>query len=312
MVNDCAYVGQTLIKYLPSKIETIHIKRSRHSLGKTFGIAWKIFRSKGDIYHVHYLLQDCYLALKFGKKPIIGHAHGSDIRETINQKVYGRIVRYNLKNCDKILVSTPNLLKTARKYNENAEYLPNLIDESMFYPKERKIGDNLKVLIASSSDWKVKGTDKIILALSKIKSGVETSIIKYGSDSHKTLRLINSVKLHVNVLPKVPHSEVSKYYWDSDVVIEAIGVGGTLGMGVLEAIACGRPVITHVSSEFPEYKDFPLLDVSTPEEIASAILSSRDENLWKKEYEYFKTYHNSKKVINRLKEIYIDAMGDKQ
>lgn len=41
-----------------------HLKRSKGFFDKTFGGAWKILRSKGDLYHVHYLLQDCYLALK--------------------------------------------------------------------------------------------------------------------------------------------------------------------------------------------------------------------------------------------------------
>jgi len=62
MVNDCAFVGETLIKYFPSDVDAKHLKRSRGFFDKTFGVAWKILRSKGDLYHVHYLLQDCYLA----------------------------------------------------------------------------------------------------------------------------------------------------------------------------------------------------------------------------------------------------------
>jgi len=64
MVNDCAFVGGTLIKYLPDDFSVLHLKRSRRFFDKTFGIGWRIFRAKGDLYHAHYLLQDCYLALK--------------------------------------------------------------------------------------------------------------------------------------------------------------------------------------------------------------------------------------------------------
>ena len=32
----------------------------------------RIFRSKDDLYHVHSLLQDCYLPLKLEKRPIDG------------------------------------------------------------------------------------------------------------------------------------------------------------------------------------------------------------------------------------------------
>jgi len=40
----------------------------------------------------------------------------------------------------------------------------------------------------------------------------------------------------------------------------------------LEAIACGRPILTYVSSKHPEYKDFLLKDVNTSEEIVSAVV----------------------------------------
>ncbi len=125
MINDCAYVGETLIKNFPSEIEAVHLKRSRGLWNKTFGIAWKISQAKGDIFHVHYLLQDCYLALKFGKKPVIGHAHGSDLRTSLKHPLWKRIVKYNLKNCDKIIVSTPDILEIAKQFREDAMYLPN-------------------------------------------------------------------------------------------------------------------------------------------------------------------------------------------
>ncbi|RLI21041.1 hypothetical protein DRO54_04790, partial [Candidatus Bathyarchaeota archaeon] len=67
MINDCSFVGETLLKYLSSGFEAVHLKRGRGLFDKTLGIAWKILRSRGDVYHVHYLLQDCYLTLKFGK-----------------------------------------------------------------------------------------------------------------------------------------------------------------------------------------------------------------------------------------------------
>ena len=69
MINDAAFVGETLLKYMPVDLEKQHIKRSRGLWDKTFGIALKILRAKGDVYHAHYLLQDCYIASKLGKKP---------------------------------------------------------------------------------------------------------------------------------------------------------------------------------------------------------------------------------------------------
>lgn len=310
VINDCAHVGETLISYLPNNVETIHLKRPRSFFDKTAKLALRIRKSKGDVYHCHYLLQDCWLTLKLGKHPIIGHAHGSDIRSSFNHLVWGRIVRYNLKNCDKIIVATPNLLKTAKKFSEDSEYVPNLVNMRKFYAKPREaIGEKIRILIAGASDWKVKGTDKIVRALHQIKREVEPSIIKYGVDAERTIKLIKSLDMHVNILPMVPHYKMAEYYWGVDLVVASIGVGGALGMVALEAIACGRPVVTHVSSDYTEYTTFPLLDVDTPVEIADAILEFKDEKLWEKEYEYFQLNHSPEEVTRRFMKIYSSLMS---
>lgn len=308
MVNDCAFVGETLVKYLPKDFRVYYLKRSRSFSDKTVGIAWRIFKSKGNLYHIHYLLQDCYLALKFGKHPLVGHAHGSDLRSSIKHRVFGRIVRYNLKNCDKILVSTPDILSIAKEFRSDVEYLPNPVDSGIFYPKPlvTEKPEKKRVLIASDSNWNVKGTDMTIRALSKIKDDVEINIIKYGVDFERTLSLTRSLGMQLNVLPKVPHDEMNEYYWSADIVIDQFKMG-SLGMVSLEAIACGRPVIVYVSSEYHEYKDFPLKDLNVEEEIADAILNA-DMELWQREYSYLEKNHKPEVVIERLLRIYRSAV----
>lgn len=303
MVNDCAFVGETLLKYMPLEIEKKHIKRSRGFWSKTFGIAYKILRAEGDVYHIHYLLQDCYIAAHLGKKPLIGHAHGSDLRSSLKHPLWGRIVRYNLKRCDKVLVSTPDILPIARRFREDAEYLPNPVDTRIFYPKPIVQQEGKKrILIASDSNWNVKGTDVAIRALSKIKDQVEVSIIRHGVDFERTLALASSLDLRVNILPKVPHEKLSQYYWNVDVVIDRFKLG-SLGMVSLEAIACGRPVVAYVSSEFQEYKDFPLKDADTDEEVAKAIKEA-DVKLWRKEFLYLEKNHKTENIVKKLLTIY--------
>lgn len=303
MLNDCAFVGETLLKYMPSTIEKQHLKRSRGLWSKTFGIAYKTLRAKGDIYHAHYLLQDCYIASRLRKKPLIGHAHGSDLRASLNHSLWHRIVKHNLKNCEKILVSTPDVLEKARQFREDTEYFPNPFDKELFHPKPiAPQGKRKKVLIASDANWDIKGTDMAIRALGKIKDEVEISVIAYGSDLDKTLTLATSLGLRLSVLPKAPHEKLNEYYWNADVVIDRFKLG-SLGLVSLEAIACGRPVITCVSSEFQEYVDFPLKDVNTEERIAEMILEA-DRNLWEKEYAYLMKEHEVSRLVDRLMKLY--------
>lgn len=303
MINDCAFVGETLLKYLPPKIEKQHIKRTRGVWSKTFGIAWEILRTKADLYHAHYLLQDCYIAARLGKKPLIGHAHGSDLRTSLKHPLWGRIVKHNMKNCDKVLVSTPDVLSIAKQFRTDAEYLPNPVDTELFYlkPVVPHLGKR-RILIASDSNWEVKGTDVAMRALSEIKDDVEVSIIECGVDFNKTVALASSLGLRLNVLPKVPHAKLNEYYWSADIVIDRFKLG-SLGMIPLEAIACGRPVVTYASSEYPEYKDFPLRDVKTKEKAVDALRNAECE-LWEKEYVYLKENHEAESVIQKLLIVY--------
>lgn len=303
MVNDCAYVGETLLKHMSPNIEKQHIKRTRGLWSKTFGLAYKILRVKGDLYHVHYLLQDCYIVSRLGKKPLIGHAHGSDLRASLDHPLWSQIVKHNLKRCDKVLVSTPDVLGIARYYREDAEYLPNPVDTEIFYPKSIiQQGEKKKVLIASDSSWKVKGTDLAIKALSKVRDEVDVSIIGHGVNFKETVELASSLGLHLTVLPKVSHERINEYYWSADIVIDRFKLG-SLGVVSLEAIACGRPVITYVTSKYPEYKDFPLKNVNDEDSVIRT-LRCKPHALWKSEYEYLKMYHMPCVINTHLLEIY--------
>lgn len=68
--------------------------------------------------------------------------------------------------------------------------------------------------------------------------------------------LAQSLGLHLNILPKTTHQHIPEYYWNADAVIDQCK-SGVQGQVSLEAIACGRPVITYISSKYDSYKDFP-------------------------------------------------------
>jgi glycosyltransferase involved in cell wall biosynthesis len=307
MINDCAFVAETLIRYLPKDFAVIHIKRSRGFFDKTLKIAWKILRAKGDIYHVHYLLQDCYLASKFGKHPLIGHAHGSDLREVINSKKWGRIVKHNLKNCEKILVAQSTILEVAKEFNENTEYFPIPYDPKVFYPTplsfERKIK---QVFLASSHNFKIKGTDKLLRALSLTKTSLKVKTVKYGKDAEKAEKLAKEYGLKIHFIENVPHNRMNELYWESDLVLGSFGVG-QLDTVAIEAMACGRPVIHHILKEY--YPNCPLEEIESVEkakELIEKLLSSREEaeKRVQEQLRYVENNHSAPLLARRLVKIY--------
>ncbi|MGD0644466.1 MAG: glycosyltransferase family 4 protein [Candidatus Bathyarchaeia archaeon] len=307
MINDCASVGETLLKYMPPDLEKQHITRSRSFWSKTFGLAYKILRAQGDLYHVHYLLQDCYIASRLGKKPLIGHAHGSDLRQMLRSKKWGWIVKSNLKSCNKILVAQPSILGAAREFNETAEYFPIPFDPEIFFPKQ--LPDERKeahVFLASAHDFNIKGTDKFLHALSPLSDQIMIKSVSSGKDLKKAQQLAKELNLNIDFVSKVPHNKMNELYWESDLVLGSLGVG-QLDTVAIEAMACGRPVVHSISKNF--FPTCPLEELKTINETTQIISNllinktERDERV-RNQLAYVNSTHSAQLLSKRLLEIY--------
>jgi glycosyltransferase involved in cell wall biosynthesis len=313
MINDCAFVGETLLKYLPPDVEKKHITRSRGLWSKTFGLAYKILRARGDVYHAHYLLQDCYIAARLGKKPLIGHAHGSDLRQQLKNRKWGRIVKYNLEKSDKIFVAQPTILEIAKEFNETAEYLPIPFDPAIFFPKSLPENKNEKIVfLASAHNFKIKGTDKFLRALASLPNLVKIKSLALGKDFLKAQQLSKNLNLSVEFIEGVPHDKMNELYWGSDLILGSYGVG-QLDTVAIEAMACGRPVVHSVSRRF--FQTCPLEELENSDkatEIIFRLLTDRKEieERIKKQMLYVNSLHSAPLVAKRLMSIYWELQKD--
>lgn len=311
MINDCAYIAETLLKNMPPNLEKEHLKRTRGVWSKTFGLAYRIYKAKGDVYHAHYLLQDCYLASILGKKPLVGSAHGSDLKQQIRSRKWGRIVRHNLKACDRILVSQPTLMDIAKQYNEKAEYFPIPYDPSTFYEKPiHEDREKKMVLIASAQDFAVKGTDKFLQALALISKPITIKAIRFGRNLAEAQQLANRLNLKVDFIERVAHEKINELYWESDIVLGSFGVG-QLDTVAIEAMASGRPVVHSVAKKF--LPTCPLEELQTPEEtseLISRFLWNKDEarSRVQKQLDYVVPTHSATVRVERLLKIYSEIV----
>jgi glycosyltransferase involved in cell wall biosynthesis len=78
----------------------------------------------------------------------------------------------------------------------------------------------------------------------------------------------------------------------------------------LEAIACGRPVLAYVSSEYSEYKDFPLKDLKDEEEIAG-VIRNVGAKLWEEEYAYVEKTHMPQVVVPSILKMYKECVEER-
>jgi glycosyltransferase involved in cell wall biosynthesis len=313
MINDCAFVGETLLRYLPPDVEKEHITHSRGLWSKTVGLAYKILRAKGDVYHAHYLLQDCYIAVRLGKKPLVGHAHGSDLRQELKNRKWGWIIKYNLKKSDKIFVAQPTILEIAKEFNETAEYVPIPFDPTIFFPKSLPEDKSEKIVfLASAHNFKIKGTDKFLRALASLPEHVKIKSLAFGKDFLKAQQLSKSLNLKIEFIEGVPHNKMNELYWNSSLILGSYGIG-QLDTVAIEAMACGRPVVHSISRKF--FQTCPLEELENTDyatEIISRLLTDRKEieERIKKQLFYVNSAHSAPVVAKRVMDVYLGLQKD--
>jgi hypothetical protein len=234
VVNDCAHVMETLIPSLQNEFDIKFVKRTRGLWDKTFGILWKIIRSKGTIFHVNYALQDAYLTSKLKHLDIL-HAHGSDVRWIINSRKYGRIVRSNLKSANIILYSTKDLAEPISKYRSDARYLPNPIDTNMF--QQRTYFNKSLQAVYFKKYYET------------LPLGLEPLLSK------------NMIKLNVQVNNAIPYGHMPNFLRRYDILIDRFQIASSSKV-CLEAMSSGLAVIDSRHSDDLEDRVAYLSDVN--------------------------------------------------
>lgn len=313
MVGDSAWVGETIIKYASNNFSFKHIKRSRKIWSKTLGIAAKILLSHGDLYHVHYGLQDHYLVKRFKKSPSICHFHGSDLRESLRGK-WGWIVRSNLEEADKVLVGVPDILDHALSYRDDAQYVPNPVDLRLFEHTPVRENDTLNILLSADLSL-VKGVDLFLESYAIFQSRFPRSqltALDYGRDRDILTQKMRELRIRARILSPVRHNDMPRIYRQADIVATDFRLG-YLQMTSLESMASGRPVIQLLDEKF--YREIevpPVLKVSNSDEIVAGLWSltnleerKRIANLQKS---YVEKYHNPFKIAERYLAIYRELL----
>jgi len=303
MINDVCWMAEALSKYLPYEVK--RIARSRDLFSKTIGVAAKIAAAEADLYHVFYVLQDAYLALKMGKKPAVGHACGSDVRDTLHSK-WGWMVKHNLKNLGYVLSSQPTIVPQIKEYTDKAEYFPIPIDPQVFAATPlRECHREPTVFYSSPVDFTTKGTDRVLQAVSQLGRPIVLIAIRYGRDLKRAFRLARELCINVKWVDRIPHNDMSAYYRLADLVLGNFGIG-QLDTTVIEGMACGRPVVHHLAPGF--FPKVPLNSYFSVEEFADAVdalLGDRKkaEIQVQRQLEYVRI-HYADHAVKRLCEVY--------
>ena len=215
-----------------------------------------------------------WLAIKAGKKlhiPIVISLHTNYEQQKSESKKRGKyfrflkltytankIEKYVLKNADAVICVYEFIVDYAKKMGaNNIHVIYNKIDLQQFSPNiKKKFFSKIPVILTVGRLIDQKNPKHIIEAVKNLQ--VELLIIGDGPNYNSLNYLVQSLELSnkVKFIKSVPHEKLNSYYVSSDIFAQPLENLGGISMPVMEAMACGLPVVmTERSESYPEIID---------------------------------------------------------
>lgn len=207
-----------------------------------------------------------HILLKYLKKIYVVYDYGQPLRSMIwENSVRGKLLQCAYKNADWIVVTNADTKESLERLGvKHYSFIPAPVDETKFCPGdsllrkalEAQYGRDIIILFATArQDWQEKGTDKILQAFAKLRETTHTRAVllaaSWGKDIHKARDYIKNKGLDSEViwLEPTPRTMLVDYYRASDIVLDQFTLGTYGGKALLEAMACGKPVITYLNHQ---------------------------------------------------------------
>jgi len=217
-------------------------------------------RHRIDVLHAHQVIPYGYWAARSGRHPLVVTAWGSDVlTEPYASARAMRYVRTTLAHADLITADSDHLRRAAVALGGGApsHVIPVGVDTALFQPGGRtaarallRIAADTPVVLSPRALAPVYNIDTIIDSIPLVQQAVPTVryIIKYGYSAGREAELQQratalGVAAAVDFVGYTPAVGMSDYYAAADVCV-SVASSDSAPKSVLEAMACGTPVVT--------------------------------------------------------------------
>lgn len=239
-----------------------------------------------DLIDAHYLYPDGVAAARLGTelgKPVVISARGTDLNLIAGMPGPQRAILESLQSAEKLIVVSAALGERARTLGvpgAKIAVLRNGVDTDVFRRADgsairAKAGASGPVLLAVGNLVPLKGHDLMIRALRDLP-GASLLIAGDGPARAPLEALAFSLGLgsRVHFLGSVPHKDLPAVYSAADLLILASEREGWPNV-LLEAMACGTPVVAARVGGVPEIVTAPeaglMIEERTPAAIAEGV-----------------------------------------
>ncbi|MFZ2097927.1 MAG: glycosyltransferase family 4 protein, partial [Anaerolineales bacterium] len=261
-----------------------------------------------DILHAHRVNSAGWLAAASGFHPYVVTPWGSDVLIQPQRSWIARILaRYTLQHADMVTTNSRVMGEQVIRLGARAETLravqfgvnldvfnmnETINQEEMDLRKQLLLPEKARIVLSPRAVHPIYNLDIIIQAISLVRERIQDAyfiFIDYNSDPDYKMALDRRIKQlgvvnHVRWLPATRNrNELSNWYHHSDVVVSVPSSDGT-PVTVLEAMACGKPVIC---TDLPSLREFitsgengylvPVRQVSPLAEAIIQLISQPDQ-----------------------------------
>ncbi|MEX0833655.1 MAG: glycosyltransferase [Actinomycetota bacterium] len=248
-----------------------------------------------ELVHGHYVRGYGHLALLSGRQPLMVTAWGLDLYGYRSQGPMSRLLtrrtlaRADLTTCDS--VDLANVAVTLGAPLSRVRVIQFGVDTALFRPgrsttdlrRDLDLAPSDPVVLSPRSIGPGYCTDSVVRAFSEIRAGFPAAklvLMDYPSeqsDTRSVRELIEELRLQdsVRFSGQRPYSDLPEFYCLADAVVSLKATPDSSPVSVLEAMACGRPV---VASDHPGVREWIrpgengyLADPADPQAIASQL-----------------------------------------
>ncbi|RGS75647.1 glycosyltransferase [Coprococcus sp. AF21-14LB] len=204
-----------------------------------------------DIIHVHYpaniTVAEGILKYKFKSVKIVCTEHWSQVLNNTIDCYEKKQLKLYVDNADKFLCvgsSLRNAIVNLTKTKREVYIVPNVVNE-VFKPIE-KIGDAFRFIVVGAL-VPIKQFDKVIQSFTvafKSKEEVKLIIVGDGVEKKNLEKLVENLNMQKQIFftGRLSHQDTANEIGQSDVLI-CYSKSETFGVPIIEAWACGLPVI---------------------------------------------------------------------
>jgi L-malate glycosyltransferase len=224
----------------------------------------KVIREfKPDVVHAHYASSYGLLGALSRFHPLITSVWGSDVYDFPRKSfVHRALLKFNLERSDQILSTSKVMAKETELYTKKKIIVtPFGINTSIFHPDNSKSAGKEEIVIGTIKSLERKyGIAYLIEAFSILyhrhpELKLKLLIVGAGSLQKELSYLCQSLDIETvtEFTGSVPFGEIVDYHNRLDIYVAvSVDPSESFGVAILEASACGKPVVVSNTGGLPE------------------------------------------------------------